>query len=276
MPRRDKTLDRRTLLLALLAFAVSFAASWAAEPVRVRVLTYNIHHGEGTDGKIDLARIAAVINRLAPDLVALQEVDKATRRSHGVDQAAELGRLTAMHVAFGKAMDYDGGQYGPAILSRYPLTEVTVHGLPFVEGCEPRCAIAARVSRGADGPELVFAATHLEHAKAAVRLCQAQKLNPALAANNATPTILAGDLNDVPNSPAIKVLQPHWTDATADRPEPTWPSDVPRVKIDYVLFRPADCWRVVETQVVAESVASDHRPVLVVLEWRIADVPDEN
>ncbi|HPM81566.1 MAG TPA: endonuclease/exonuclease/phosphatase family protein, partial [Candidatus Anammoximicrobium sp.] len=255
------------MLLAILACAASFASCWAAEPLRVRMLTYNIHHGEGTDGKIDLARTAAVIKRLTPDLVALQEVDKKTTRSRGVDQAAELGKLTETHVAFGKAMDFAGGQYGEAILSRYPLTEVQVHSLPFAEGCEPRCALAARVRLGVDGPEIVFASTHLEHAKAALRLCQAQKLNPALAATNALPTILAGDFNDVPDSPAIKVLQPHWTDATAGQPDPTCPSGRPRLKIDYVFFRPVDGWHVVEKQVIDEPVASDHRPLLVVLEW---------
>jgi endonuclease/exonuclease/phosphatase family metal-dependent hydrolase len=260
-------MDRRTFLLVILACAASFASGWAAEPIRVRVLTYNIHHGEGTDGKIDLVRTAEVIKRLKPDLVALQEVDKATTRSHGVDQAAELGKLTGMHVAFGKAMDFAGGQYGEAILSRYPLAEVQIHDLPFTEGCEPRCALAARVRLGEDGPEIVFAGTHLDHAKASLRLCQAQKLNPVLAATNTLPTILAGDFNDVPDSPAIKVLQPHWTDATAGQLDPTWPSDHPRLKIDYVFFRPADGWHVVEKQVINDSVASDHRPLLVVLEW---------
>ena len=267
MKTQGTTIQCRASLLAILACAGSFASGWAAEQLRVRVLTYNIHHGEGTDGKLDLARTAAVIKPLKPDVVALQEVDKKTTRSRGVDQAAELGKLTEMHVAFGKAMDFAGGQYGEAILSRYPLTEVQVHSLPFTEGCEPRCALAARVRLGEDGPEIMFAGTHLEHAKASLRLCQAQKLNPALAAKNALPTILAGDFNDVPDSPAIKVLQPHWTDATAGQPDPTWPSDQPRMKIDYVFFRPVDGWRVVEKQVINEPVASDHRPLLVVLEW---------
>jgi hypothetical protein len=164
-------------------------------------------------------------------------------------------------------MDFAGGQYGEAILSRHPLTEVQVHNLPFTAGCEPRCALAAHVRLGDGGPEFVFAGTHLEHAKAPVRLCQAQKLNPALAATSSLPTILAGDFNDVPDSPAIKVLEPHWTDATAGQSDPTWPSDKPRMKIDYVFFRPADGWRVVEQHVIDESVASDHRPLLVVLEW---------
>jgi len=267
MKTHGTTIQCRASLLAILACAAFFASGWAAEPLRVRVLTYNIHHGEGTDGNIDLARIASVIKRLKPDVVALQEVDKKTTRSNGVDQAAELAKLTEMHVAFGKAMDFAGGEYGEAILSRYPLSEVQVHHLPFMQGCEPRCAVAARVRLGTDRPEFVFAGTHLEHAKAPVRLCQAQKLNPILAAANALPTILAGDFNDVPDSPAIKVLQPHWTDATAGQPDPTCPSSQPRLKIDYVFFRPVDGWHVVEKQVINEPVASDHRPLLVVLEW---------
>ena len=257
----------RAWLLTVLACAVAFGSGQAAESLRVRVLTYNIQHGAGTDGKIDLARTAAVIKRLTPDLVALQEVDQTTTRSRGVDQAAELGRLTGMHAAFGKAMDFAGGQYGEAILSRYPLTEVKVHSLPYTQGCEPRCALAARVRLGDEGPECVFAGTHLEHAQNTVRLCQAQKLNPTLAAQNTLPTILAGDFNDVPDSPAIKVPQPHLTDATSGQPDPTWPSYKPRVKIDYVFFCPPDGWRVVQQQVINESVASDHRPLLVVLEW---------
>ena len=62
----------------------------------VRVLTYNIHHGEGLDGRIDLPRQAAIMTSAAPDLVALQEVDRGTARAGGVDQLAELARLTGM------------------------------------------------------------------------------------------------------------------------------------------------------------------------------------
>lgn len=267
---------RRTLLLAFFAIPAFLSSIQASELLRVRVLTYNVHHGEGTDGKIDLARIAAAIKRLEPDVVALQEVDKSTTRSQGVDQAAELGKLTGMHVAFGKTMDYAGGQYGEAILSKYPLTQVKVHPLPFTQGCEPRCALAAHVRFGETGPELVFVGTHLEHARAALRLCQSNKLNPLLVATSSLPTILAGDFNDVPDSPAIRVLQPHWEDASNEQPAPTWPSDRPKTKIDYVFFRPAHAWRVVEQKVVDEPVASDHRPLLAVLEWSEANDPNSN
>ncbi|WP_419194952.1 endonuclease/exonuclease/phosphatase family protein [Novipirellula herctigrandis] len=258
---------RRTLLLAIFAIPTFLSALQASEPSRVCVLTYNIHHGEGMDGKLDLNRIAAVIKHLDPDIVALQEVDKATNRSHGVDQAAELGILTGMHAAFGKAMDYAGGHYGEAILSKYPLTNVNVLALPSTEGCEPRCALAAQVRLGENGPEFVFVSTHLEHAKAPLRLRQSNKLNPFLVRANSLPMILAGDFNDVPDSPTIRVLQPNWTDASVKQPDPTSPSAPPKRKIDYVFFRPANAWRVVEQQVVNEPVASDHLPLLVVLEW---------
>ena len=255
------------LWISLVLVFVS-ASLTADEPARVRVLTYNIHHGEGMDGKIDLARIAGVIKRLEPDVVALQEVDVKTTRSQDVDQAAELGRLTGMHVAFGKAMDYAGGQYGEAILSRWPLEEVQVLALPYATDCEPRCLLAARIQRSDGGPAFVFAGTHLEHAQATVRLCQAGKLSPKLAYVQEMPVILAGDLNDGPESMPMSVLRRHWTSATSSSSLPTFPADQPRVAVDHVLYRPESHWQVLETQVVDEPLASDHRPLLVVLGMR--------
>lgn len=257
---------RRTVLLVILWSAVIPHPGWAADPPTVRILTYNIHHGEGNDGRLDLERIGALIQRLAPDVVALQEVDVETTRSRGVDQAARLGELTGMHVAFGKAMDYAGGRYGEAILSRQPLADVQTLALPFVSGCEPRAVLSARIRLAPNGLEFVFFATHLEHANVELRQLQAQALTTLPGIATGQPAILAGDLNAVPGSPAMQAVLEHWSDATADRPEPTCPSDQPKVKIDYVLFRPASGWRVAEAKVVDERVASDHRPLLVVLE----------
>lgn len=239
-----------------------FAAG--SEPFRLRVVTFNIHHGEGTDGKLDLPRIADVIHRLRPDVVALQEVDRGTARSGGVDQAAELGRLTGLQSVFGKAMDYAGGQYGQAILSRFPVSEVQVHSLPTQSGCEPRCVLVAKCDPEGHAP-FFLANTHLEHARASARLCQAGKLGSLLAPIRA-PLILAGDLNDTPGSAVLGVLRRHWLDTTADRAGPTWPSTNPHKQLDYVLVRPADPWKIVEVRVVEDAVASDHCAVLVELE----------
>src|SRR5215510_13900586 len=98
------------------ALAVFLALRWAVVvqaqlPSEIRVLTYNIHHGEGTDGKVDLPRIANVIKSVSPDIIALQEVDQGTARAGGIDQPAELARLTGMEVVFGRNIDYQGGGF---------------------------------------------------------------------------------------------------------------------------------------------------------------------
>lgn len=230
----------------------------------LRIVTYNIHGGEGTDGVIDLARLARVIGSTRPDAVALQEVDVHTARSGGVDQAAELGRLTGMHHAFGKAMGYDGGEYGEAILSRFPLAGVRVHALDGTVDYEPRAMLEATLDVGS-GLAPSFLATHLDHKADEERMRQIATIM-ALTRRGDRPTILAGDFNAVPGSPPVAALRRSWTDASGEPGEPTFPSPAPTVKIDYVFVTPATAFRVVETKVVEDAAASDHRPVLAVLE----------
>jgi len=248
-------------------------------PLRLRVLSYNIHHGEGTDEVFDLPRLAEVIRDARPDLVALQEVDRETRRASGLDQAAELGRLTGMHPVFGQAMPYSGGDYGEAVLSRFPLLETKNHALPYQEGFEPRTALAVRIHPWPDGPDVVFVATHLDHTREHTnRMMQARTINEIMRDEGETPLILAGDLNGIPGSPPIRELLRSWTDAAAVHanleggdPAPTFPSAGPDRRIDFIMFQPEGGWRVVEVEVLAEEVASDHRPLLVVLEYLASD-----
>ena len=95
----------------------SFRPSDPSEPgIRIRVLTYNIHHGEGVDDVVDLERVAAVINSVSPDLVSLQQVERNTERTGGVDQTAILDGLTSMEGVFGHNLDFGGGGFGNAIL----------------------------------------------------------------------------------------------------------------------------------------------------------------
>ena len=125
----------------LLILAVVALVSWMPSAIcqELRVLAYNIHHGEGTDGKFDLDRIAKLITAQEPDLVALQEIDVKTARASGVDQAAELARLTGMHYRFGRFMKYDGGEYGQMVLSKHPI--LSHENLKLPEGPEPRTAL---------------------------------------------------------------------------------------------------------------------------------------
>jgi len=243
-------------------------------PQRVTVVTYNIHRGVGEDGRLDLKRTAEVIRRLKPDVVALQEVDNGTRRSDGVDQAKVLGELTGMHARFGAALpNFDGGQYGEAILSRWPITKTMVHPLPADRGYETRAALAVRIEP-TDGEPFWFVGTHLDHTSPDTqRRKQVEALNEKLIGHDMGPTILAGDFNAEPGDAPMRMLFEHWRDAMAGQSSQqagTWPADQPRVRIDYVLCRPAAAWRVVIAEVIEEKAASDHRPVRVVLD-RVSD-----
>jgi endonuclease/exonuclease/phosphatase family metal-dependent hydrolase len=221
------------------------------------VLTYNIHHGEAMDEQFDYERLAKVINDLSPDIVALQEVDDGTERASGVDQAALLGKLCKMHYAFGQAMPYQGGRYGEAILSRFPIVKTAVHPLPYWGDREPRAALEVWIEPEGIGP-LRFVGTHLCHQDEEIRTQQTTRLAQLFGGQDAPPVILAGDFNARPGSRPMNVLlDAGWTDVVA-----------PRSKIDYILIRSADSWQVEEVTIVDEPVVSDHDPVLAALRWQ--------
>ncbi len=244
-------------VLFLLSVLCHAGAAENTSPPQLRVLTYNIHHGQGTDGKFDYPRLARIITSVKPDIVALQEVDRKTRRASGVDQAALLGELTNMKSAYGRAMYYSGGEYGEAILSRFPIAEVKAHPLPFNTGREPRALLVCRIEPDNGLPDFLFAGTHLCHQSEELRTDQARQMNLKLPREGETPVILTGDLNSRNGSTTMKeLLDERWIDATAEIS-----------RIDYILLRPHDPWRVVEAFHIDDRVASDHRPVLAVLEW---------
>lgn len=117
----------------------------------LRVVSYNIKHGRGMDGKVDLDRTAKVLAKLKPDIIALQEVDKHCTRSGKVDIAAELGKRLKMDHRFGKFMDFQGGEYGMAVLSRLPIKTTRIHKLP--RGAEPRIALEVVVQANSEAKD---------------------------------------------------------------------------------------------------------------------------
>jgi endonuclease/exonuclease/phosphatase family metal-dependent hydrolase len=265
-------LTTRRGALAWAAILLLAGCSSTAAPRRAReaspgvtVLSYNIHRGVGLDGRSDLARIAEVLRSSGADLIALQEVDVGTRRSGGVDQAAELGRLTGFEQVFGAAMDYDGGQYGEAVLSRWPIQSSRVHALPHSPEREPRCALEVRVRPV--GGELRFVGTHLDHlADATDRIAQVRALDTLLAADELTPTILVGDFNDEPGAQSLSALADTWADVLGPDRSGTFPADHPERAIDHLFVRPAERWNKLSAAVLDEPLASDHRPVRAQLE----------
>ena len=246
------------------SFFIALTCS-AAEPFRLRVLTYNIHHGEGVDGKLDLARIANVIQEVQPDIVALQEVDQNVPRSGRVDQAAELGRLTKMNHIFGGNIDLQGGRYGNALLTRFEIASHQNDKLPNVANGEQRGILSVSIRLPNQQESISVFATHFDHRRSdEERVLSGEQTNSMV--NGKGLAILMGDINDIIGSRTMDLLDRNWKRVN-DVPLPTIPVSEPKRQIDFILVRPADRWKMVETKVVEEPIASDHRPFFAVIEF---------
>jgi endonuclease/exonuclease/phosphatase family metal-dependent hydrolase len=225
----------------------------------MRFLSYNIRHGLGLDDVLDLERTARVVMQAQADLVALQEVDRQTGRSGGVDQFARLCELTGYRGTFLQTIPFDGGQYGIAVLSRLPFGAVHRRALP---GSEPRGIVAVEVALSAGG-SFLFGCTHLD-LDARERLASVEVISTWCAELPALPFVLCGDFNSVPDDAILTRMEDHWTLAGSGVSAwgATYPADRPEVRIDHMAYRPESAWRVQGIDVMNEPVASDHRPLV--------------
>jgi endonuclease/exonuclease/phosphatase family metal-dependent hydrolase len=245
--------------------STSEAESREGKEATIRVMSYNIHHSNppGKEGVIDIDAIARVIKSEDPDLVALQEVDVNTKRSGPFNQAKEIADDLDMHFFFGKALDYQGGGYGVAILSKFPLKDTSVHRLPAKEGSnvEPRIVATARIELP-NGTAIRFGSTHLDARRdSANRQSQVEEV-VRIAEREQLPFILAGDFNAVPNSEVMQTVKNQFKLSCQKCPL-TSSAQNPVRTIDYIVFKdPSNKLRVQDHEVINEDKASDHLPVV--------------
>lgn len=261
-----------TCLFLLIAGLSSQLYSNGKEQPVIKVLSYNIHHcnppSKAKEGLIDINAIAKVIKESGAGLVALQEVDVNTERSgKGVHEARELAKLTGMHFFFAKTIDHQGGDYGIAVLSKFPIVDSASFRLPMKEGAggEPR-GVAIVTVKLDNGKKIVFASTHLD-LKAANKPLQAVELNRILGEKK-LPVILAGDFNSTPRSDAIAELDRQFTRTCKDDCGFTIPEINPNRTIDFIMYRKPDQFEVLSHKVISEPYASDHLPILAELKLR--------
>ncbi len=225
----------------------------------LRVVTYNIHGCRTLDGRVGIERIAEVLAELDPDLVALQEVDVGQARSHGRDQAAELGEALGMYAHFFPVLRKGQACYGLAVLSRPPVRNFRNALLPGSPGPgrERRGAIRLTVDTD-DGGEFDLINTHL-----GLGLLERRRQAAALLSDgwlrDGAPAVLCGDFNAGPRSPVCRRIGERLR--PAGNGEPTFFAARPLLRLDHLFV--SDSCRVLAAGVArgeAARRASDHLP----------------
>lgn len=217
-------------------------------------VTYNLHSGKDSRGKMNLNAMIEAVRAENPDIVAVQEVACHVSSAGDFDQAAALRDGLGMHMAFVPAIAYNGGDYGVALLSRHPMLSVRAYHIPDIEEerrdrwFEHRIVLMCRIDM--DGSPVTVLCTHLglsegERENGVRLLCR-------LIDECADPVLLMGDLNTAPDEPLLAPLLNRLGEHGA---ECTYPSEEPNTKIDYILTSPG--WQV-RREHALDSLASDH------------------
>ncbi len=268
---------KRILLLSAALFLLGSAGFSQKMKIRsekpedhvLSIMSYNIRHGKGMDNKVDFARIAKEISLVGPDVVALQEVDKETARIGGVDAPKTIARLSGDYAAFfASAMDYDGGKYGNAILTKIPPVTSTYYPLPGTE--EPRVLLLLEFE------DFYLGSIHLSLDKDS-RIASCRKLAQIAKKGIKKEKLffLAGDFNLEPNSMEMRILVEDFAILSAYEIK-TFPSDEPNRTLDYVLVYKGGAGKSflkklekgelgMVSWVQPEKTASDHRPIFTLI-----------
>lgn len=250
------------ILMALCAAGAGFAAG---ESPTLRVATYNIHHGEGSDGVVDLDRIAAILKGMDPDIVCLQEVDRNQPRTGRADMPALMAEKLGMAVAYGVNYRFSGGEYGVATLTRLPLLGERNTPLANPDNKEPRGCLTVTVRW--EGREVEVHNTHLG-LSGPERSAQVTDLLGII--RKEVPTLLLGDLNEGPDAPGVARLREVLPDTWQGGAEAgTLPGGKRPRRIDFILASPH--FSTVESVIhdtPETRTASDHFPCHAVLQWR--------
>ncbi len=229
-------------------------------------MTYNIHHGVGTDKRLDLSRISEVIRKSDADIIALNEVDKDfSRRSGYEDQITLLADELNMNKAFAPSVSIKTNgssvkQYGNALLSRYPIIRQEVFHFNFVAGLvEGRSLLHATVE--VNNKPIKIYVTHLS-INPYLHNLQTNYIKQAIH-NQSDPFILMGDWNMRPGSRSWKKMHHTYKDVwyqVHHKGGYTYPSHRPRIRLDYIFVNRR--MEVVDAEVMNDiPQASDHLPL---------------
>jgi len=267
--------DLREAINRVLGRSVIEVSSEPRSPVvesrTLRLMTYNVHSCVGMDGKLSPDRVARIIARHAPDVVALQELDAHRPRTGGVNQPAVIAEKLGMGYLFQPALTFEQGEYGNAIMSHHAMSLVQAGWLPRLRErthFQPRAALWALIELESLALQLINAHLSLWPKE---RLLQVEALLSErwLAHPRCRdPVVLCGDFNASPSSPVYRRIGGRLRDAQRaledHHPRHTWFGRYPLSRIDHVFVSPGV--EVVSIEVPSTELvklASDHLPLIV-------------
>lgn len=260
---------KKVLYISFYFCMLSLISCNSSTSTSIKLMSYNIRHGEGLDQKLDLDRIGSIISRQKPNFCALQEVDQKCERSNNIEQTNYLAQMTKMVGTFGKFMDYQSGEYGMATLSAKPIVSSKVLKLPNAVH-EPRCAIIQEIEIS-KSCTLTIANVHLDwlgteqgiarrKKQITVLLKEIEKLDNS--------TIILGDFNCTPNSPTMNFLYSKGYSFCKKGSDHLSFQGESKVELDHLIYKEKKGTKISlkNIQLLKEPIASDHRPLVVELE----------
>lgn len=247
----------------------------------LKIATYNIGKNETSGDVKDFKQLSQAIKNIDADIISVTEIDNNTVRSGKINQLETLAKANGLYFHFGKALDFDGGEYGVGVLSKYPIDKAQVINLPSGQA-EQRIVLLTQISKpGFDSPIIVMT-THLDWQKdPSVRIGQVRhildvSIGDASSEFNDIATsikLLAGDFNSTAGEPPIVELNYFWNPVNkTGADERSWPAANPALDIDHIFTFKGQKWNVKKLTVPQDSstfiwsAASDHLPVIAELE----------
>jgi endonuclease/exonuclease/phosphatase family metal-dependent hydrolase len=205
----------------------------------LRVFLYNIQHGRGMDGEVNIRRIANVIQEKDPHLVALNEVDVNVDRSGNIDIMDMLSKYLDMDPVFYQNIPHQGGEYGNGILTKLPLVSSQNLHLDMPDGGEQRGLLQTTVYF--NDIRIAFMTTHLDNRSSNNRQSGVEQIIEVKQNYSGLPVIMTGDFNAIPDDDIIKKMRAHFTDVWDERgsgPGYTIPVPASRAdrRIDYIFY----------------------------------------
>ncbi|EOV8088944.1 endonuclease/exonuclease/phosphatase family protein [Providencia rettgeri] len=247
----------------------------------IKVATYNIGKNELASDVSNFDGLNTAIAKIDADVIVLTEVDNKTARSKKVHQLEEIAKANKMDFVFGKALDFDGGEYGVGILSKYKIDKSKVINLPSGDA-EQRVVLISQISKpGFDTPIIVMG-THLDWQKdPTIRIGQVRHILDASIGDTdtgfdniaASIKILAGDFNSTANEQPIQEIRYMWNPVEFKGVDyRSWPAVNPAIDIDHIFTFKGQVWDVKKMEIPTDSKefqwsnVSDHLPIIAELE----------